>query len=300
MEKNNAAKFAFFYMLSLVSLIFTALSTGIIIFQFINKNITDVLSTTTTGFDSSALKFAISAVIIAAPIYFVLMSLINKNLFEGNLDKESGIRKWLTYFIIFISSVVMIGWLIGTVNFFLDGELTIKFILKSITAILISAIIFSFYLYDIKRGEVQKKKDKIVIVYFVLSLFIVDSPAETRKKKIDSMILSHFSEIDGAINSYFRDYDRLPESLDTLKGEYNYIRNENLSDPETKEQFGYNAIGEFYELCANFRKSNLDNTDSDQYSWYNQNWPHDAGWQCIKQKIITEKDEILMRVPEKF
>src|SRR3989339_616806 len=278
MEKNNAAKFAFFYMLSLVSLIFTALSTGIIIFQFINKNITDVLSTTTTGFDSSALKFAISAVIIAAPIYFVLMSLINKNLFEGNLDKESGIRKWLTYFIIFISSVVMIGWLIGTVNFFLDGELTIKFILKSITAILISAIIFSFY----------------------LSLFIVDSPAETRKKKIDSMILSHFSEIDGAINSYFRDYDRLPESLDTLKGEYNYIRNENLSDPETKEQFGYNAIGEFYELCANFRKSNLDNTDSDQYSWYNQNWPHDAGWQCIKQKIITEKDEILMRVPEKF
>src|SRR3989339_175203 len=245
MEKNNAAKFAFFYMLSLVSLIFTALSTGIIIFQFINKNITDVLSTTTTGFDSSALKFAISAVIIAAPIYFVLMSLINKNLFEGNLDKESGIRKWLTYFIIFISSVVMIGWLIGTVNFFLDGELTIKFILKSITAIL-------------------------------------------------------FSEIDGAINSYFRDYDRLPESLDTLKGEYNYIRNENLSDPETKEQFGYNAIGEFYELCANFRKSNLDNTDSDQYSWYNQNWPHDAGWQCIKQKIITEKDEILMRVPEKF
>src|SRR3989339_674147 len=270
MEKNNAAKFAFFYMLSLVSLIFTALSTGIIIFQFINKN-----------------------------------------LFEGNLDKESGIRKWLTYFIIFISSVVMIGWLIGTVNFFLDGELTIKFILKSITAILISAIIFSFYLYDIKRGEVQKKKDKIVRVYFVvslvivivcfvLSLFIVDSPAETRKKKIDSMILSHFSEIDGAINSYFRDYDRLPESLDTLKGEYDYIRNENLSDPETKEQFGYNAIGEFYELCANFRKSNLDNTDSDQYSWYNQNWPHDAGWQCIKQKIITEKDEILMRVPEKF
>src|SRR3989339_593834 len=102
MEKNNAAKFAFFYMLSLVSLIFTALSTGIIIFQFINKNITDVLSTTTTGFDSSALKFAISAVIIAAPIYFVLMSLINKNLFEGNLDKESGIRKWLTYFIIFM------------------------------------------------------------------------------------------------------------------------------------------------------------------------------------------------------
>ena len=40
---NHPAKFAFFYMLGLVALVITALSTGMIIFQIINKTIADVL-----------------------------------------------------------------------------------------------------------------------------------------------------------------------------------------------------------------------------------------------------------------
>ena len=148
MEKQNA-KFAFFYMLSLVALVFTSVSAGMIIFQIINKTIADDLSLAPGGFSQDALRFAISAIIIAAPIYFVMMRLINKSLLTGKLEKESGVRKWLTYFILLVSAVVMIGWFIATVGSFLNGELTTKFILKSLTSILISALIFSFYLYDI-------------------------------------------------------------------------------------------------------------------------------------------------------
>ncbi len=36
MSNHNSAKYAFFYMLSLVALVFVALSTGMIIFQIIN------------------------------------------------------------------------------------------------------------------------------------------------------------------------------------------------------------------------------------------------------------------------
>ncbi|MDP2736291.1 MAG: DUF5671 domain-containing protein, partial [bacterium] len=135
MEKQNA-KFAFFYMLSLVALVFTSLSTGMIIFQIINKLIVDDLSLAPGGFSQDALRFAISAIIIAAPIYFILMRLINKNLLSGQMEKESGIRKWLTYFILLVSAVVMIGWFIATIGSFLNGEFTIKFILKSLTSIL--------------------------------------------------------------------------------------------------------------------------------------------------------------------
>ena len=143
MEKQNA-KFAFFYMLSLVALVFTSLSTGMIIFQIINKTIADDLSLAPGGFSQDALRFAISAIIIAAPIYFVLMRLINKNLLSGQMGKESGVRKWLTYFILLVSFVVMIGWLIATIGSFLNGEFTIKFILKALTSILISALILAF------------------------------------------------------------------------------------------------------------------------------------------------------------
>ena len=123
MEKQNA-KFAFFYMLSLVALVFTSLAAAMVVFQIINKKVIDLITLAPGGFNQDALKFAISAIIIAAPIYFVMMWLINKNLLAGKMDKESGIRKWLTYFILLISAVVMIGWLIGAIlygNWFGDA-----------------------------------------------------------------------------------------------------------------------------------------------------------------------------------
>ncbi len=171
--QNNAAKYAFFYMLSLVALIFMAMSTGMIIFQIINKKIIDAAGTLPGMFDEGAMKFAISAIIIAAPIYYIMTWQINKNLLSGKLDKEAGVRKWLTHFILFVSSVVMIGWFIAIVYNFLEGELTLKFILRAATAIFIAAAIFSYYLYDTKREIITGAKSKILRAYFYGSLVLV-------------------------------------------------------------------------------------------------------------------------------
>ena len=295
--QNNAAKFAFFYMLSLVALVFMALSTGMIIFQIINKSIVDVLRQYSGHYSPDQLKFAISAIIISAPIFYILMYQIHKSLFSGALDRDSGIRKWLTYFILFVSSVVMLGWLIATINSFLDGELTTKFILKSITAIGIAAAVFTFYFYDIRREEVAGKKDILIRIYFygslavvigafAGSLFFVESPAQTRNRKFDNNIIRAFSEIDGAINSYYADKQALPKDLAELKKEFPYITDDDLTDPETKQMFEYHALGDNkYELCATFRTSNLNDADIED-SYYKDRWPHDSGRQCLTQKVI--------------
>lgn len=294
---NQAAKYAFFYMLSLVALIFMALSTGMIIFQIINKSLIDVLEQFRGRFSPDQLKFAISALIIATPIYFITMRQIYKSLVSGALAKDAGVRRWLTYFILFVSSVVMLGWLIATINSFLDGELTTKFILKSITAIGIAASIFTFYLYDIRREEVKGKKDKtislyfygslaVIIAVFTVSLFFVESPTETRNRKFDNAILNKFSQIDSAISDYYFDNKTMPESLGVLEQEFNYISEEDLVDPATREQFKYQVLEEKkYELCATFRTSSKDDeTMRDEY--LKERWPHEAGEQCIAQRVI--------------
>jgi len=298
MEKNNAAKYAFFYMLSLVALIFMALSAGMIIFQIINKNIVDALNQYQGQFSSSILKFAISAILISTPIYYLTTWQIFKNLFSGNLGKDSGIRKWLTYFILFIASVVMLGWLIGTINSFLDGELTTKFILKSITAILISASIFTFYFYDIRRDSVDKKNRfiqiyfyaslAIVVAIFISSLFVVDSPTETRNKKFDNLILDSFNNIDGAINGYYQENEELPANLNELREEYSYLSEDSLRDPVSKVQFDYRVTADdAYELCATFKTSNK-NENLMEFSYNKDRWSHDAGYQCLSQKVHAE------------
>ena len=297
-QNNNSAKFAFFYMLSLVALIFMALSAGIIVFQIINKNIIDALQTFRGRYSSDALKFAISAIIISAPIYYLTVAQINKNLFKGLLGKDSGVRKWLTYFILLVSSLVMLGWLIAVIYSFLDGELTAKFILKALTAIAISAAVFTYYLYDIKRDNVVGVKDKVVRAYFYGSLIVViavlisafvfvESPRETRNIKHDNNVLNKFERIDNAINDYYRENKDLPNNLNILLENTVYFNEDDLKDNTTKKKFDYKMVdNRTYELCAEFLASNKeDEGDNYRYGYHNKRWKHDAGYQCLKQKV---------------
>lgn len=300
-KENNSAKFAFFYMISLVALISTAIAIGVIIFQIINKNIIDVTENFSGNFNMDALKFAIAAIIISAPIFFITTWQINKNLFLGFLDKDSGIRKWLTYLILFIASVVMIGYFIALIFNFLNGELTVKIILKIITAILISAIIFSYYFYDIKRKAIEKTKSKITQIYFYGSLviivatliagaFFIESPQKTRDRKQDQMIVEKFDNIARTINSYYSSKKKLPENFEKLLLDGFMQSADEITNLKTKEKFEYKIISEdTYELCATFKTSNKNDQQLNYNTpWPNTQWLHDEGYQCIKKPVEKE------------
>ena len=296
--QNNSAKFAFFYMLSLVALGFFAYSVGAIIFQMINKNIPDLLSTFSGKYSTNALKFAISAVIVAGPIYYLMMWQIGKNLFKGFLKKDSGVRKWLTYLILLVSAIVAIGWLIAIVYNFLDGDLTTKLILKALTAIVIAAVVFVFYLYDIKREETEGKKSLFIKIYFwitlvvsvailVSSFFFVESPAEARNKRHDQLISEHLMTIDNSVQIYSNNENMMPESLDTITTyKFNSISADNTQDPITGQKFEYKTTGkDTYEICASFTTSTLNQSNSLEEYYYDQKWRHDQGRYCFSRKV---------------
>lgn len=299
--KNEQAKFAFFYMLSLVALVFTAIGFGNIVFEIINKYITDPLNQYSDAYSDNGMKFGISALLIAAPIYYFATRQILKNLFQGNLENDSGIRKWLTYFILLVTSIVVIAWLIATLNSFLDGELTTKFILKALTAIGISAIIFAYYFYDIKRGEVVNKKDNIIKIFFystliliigafVASFFTVESPAEARNRRIDEKIINKFNKIESSSYDFYYEHDRLAENLEEILNDSDYLEEDDLVDPLNNERFKYNKKSDTeFELCASFRTSNLENDD--RYGYYDKSKLHDKGYQCLDFKYKVGEGE---------
>ena len=310
METNNhnSPKYAFLYMLSLAALIFTGFSVGMIAFQIINKYVPDAINQFRSSFDTGALRFALSALIVAAPVFFVTNYFIYKGLCKGFLTKDSGVRKWLTYFILLVSSVVILGWFIGLINTFLGGELTLKFALKALISIILSALAFSFYLYDIRRENIAETKDNIIRIYFYIALIIVigalssalifgESPMEARNKKLDNVILNDFSSIRNAINQYYSDNESLPKSLSILLEEkIEFITQDMLTDPEKDLDYQYNILGEKkYELCADFRTSNLEDDDVIN-GFYREIWPHKEGKQCIEKSIENLK-EGLMPIP---
>jgi hypothetical protein len=288
-------------MLSLVSLAFTATCVGVVVFQIINKLIPDAVNFYQGRFEPDALKFSIAAIIIAAPIYYLTSWQINKSLRSGALLKDAAVRRWLTYFILFVASVTMIGWFIRTIYNFLDGEMTVKFILKAVTAIFIAAAVFSYYFFDIRRDKVEEK-DRIIKIYFYASLALVlvvlasafafsPSPTETRGKKQDNETLNRFSMIDGALNSFYSEKKKLPESLKELVSDRKFLAERYINDAVSGEEFGYKVLTDkkSYELCATFKFSNrTDDGLMDEY--LKDRWPHDAGYQCVNQGVYTVND----------
>ena len=292
---NNNAKYAFYYLLSLVALIFTAISVGMVAFGIIDKTVADALNS--GNWVSDSLKFAISALIIATPIFFLMQSLINKGLRNTELDKESGVRRWLTYFILLVSSVTMLGVFIGVLNNFLAGEFTLSFILKAITMLIISAAVFSFYFYDIKRTNVIDKSLvmkifffsslTIIVAAFVAAWFFIESPVVTRAKRLDQNLVNNMTSLENAVNSYNDKYKKLPENLDEIKNNRDiYLDLHSLVDPETNAPITYHKKSETsFEFCATFRTDNKNVDPKNDPSYSDPTKLHAAGYQCISSDV---------------
>ena len=293
---NNNAKYAFYYLLSLVALIFTALSVGMIAFGIINKTVFDVLNLGASTSDT--LKFAISAIIIATPIFFIMQNLIGRGLKKGELAKDSGVRRWLTYFILLVSSVTILGVFINIINNFLSGELTLNSILKALSIIVIAAAVFSFYFYDIKRENVTEKNVvmkvfffaslALVTIAFISSWFFVESPVLTRAKRLDQNLINNINNLENAVNSYNDKYKKLPNTIDEIKNNKDiYLDLKSFNDPETGAPISYKKISETtFEFCASFRTDNKNvdsKTDTAYYS--DPTKTHLAGYQCVNGQV---------------
>ena len=299
MQNKYNAKYAFYYLLSFAALIFIGVSVGMIVYSIIDKTVPDALINYITSYDEQ-LKFAISALIIATPIFYFLSSLILKGLKKGELEKESGIRRWLTYFILLVSSLIILGVLISVINNFLSGELTSRFVLKALTVFLISASVFSFYFYDIKREDMIKK-DLVIRLFFFISLvlilaafvtafFFVESPKTARARRLDQIVVNNISSLESAVNTYYDRYKKLPENLESLKNESSiYLDSSNFIDPETKQEIVYQKLDDKnFQFCSTFRTDSFnDNNKPVSYTVpvsINAN-DHKSGYQCIKGNL---------------
>ncbi len=305
MSENNNAKYAFYYLLSLVSLVFISISAGLVAFAIIDKSVADALMVGSYYDHDSQLKFAISALLIAAPIFYLISRLIARGLKKEDLPVTSGVRRWLTYFILFVSSMIILGEFIGVINNFLSGELTARFVLKAVTIFIISGLVFSYYFYDIKRSDFVKS-DKVAKIFFFVSLalvlaafiaawFFVESPKEARQRRLDQIVVNNIYSLESAVNSYYERHGSLPVDLAALENESGlYLDKQALVDPETKVTIEYKVTGDdSFEFCATFRTSSEGFNGEYGRPVYSGNKEHDAGYQCLPSELWNVKKEIM-------
>lgn len=151
-----SAREAFLYLVMFLTLYISAISVGTLLFQFTNHWIPDPLLPFEYGSREgqlSLIRGATASLLISFPVFFFVATLLQRTLRRDPEKRGSKIRKWLTYITLFVAAGVIIGDLITLVTNVLAGELTLRFILKVLSVLLIAGTGFGYYLWDLRQEE---------------------------------------------------------------------------------------------------------------------------------------------------
>jgi len=297
--KRNLPRDVFLHLLAIVTLYWSAVSFITLCWQYINYWFPDVLNRYyySEGF-SGPIRFAVASLIIVFPVFLLVSWFLNKIYTKESQVRESKIRKWLIYLTLFIAALVIIGDLIFVINTFLGGEITVRFILKALSVLVVAVIVFWYYLDDVRRDYPSKLSryfaiatGAIVLISVVGSFFIIGSPMNARLAQIDNQKTNDLQNIQYQIVNYWQRKGQLPKILSDLNDPISgYI---SPNDPETSNSYEYNikdSSNLVFELCAEF---NLDSSESQItpkavypiYDGVSQNWEHGIGRVCFERKI---------------
>lgn len=151
-KASVSASEAFQYMTIFLCLTICALASGNLLFNLVDAWVPDPRNPYGTWSPSEA-RFALSALIVALPVYLWMSYGAWKAARTDPTKRESPVRKWLTYLTLFATGGVAIGDLIAIMNGLFEGDLALRFFFKTMIVLLIAGKIFLFYLWDLRRDD---------------------------------------------------------------------------------------------------------------------------------------------------
>ena len=306
----------FFLNLGVVITLYTsAVSFLSLLFEIIDRVFPDSLSQGyyTYGYYSSGIRFAIASLVIMLPLCIAISILNNREARMIPEKKKLAIRRWLSYVTLFLASLAMAIDLITLINTFLGGEITARFTLKVLAVFLVSAIIFIYYMYDLRTETPGGRGPRIfagvisvvVLAGIITGFFIIGSPFMQRLRLFDERRVSDLQNIQWQVVNFWQKKGTLPKVLSEL--------NDSISgysapiDPKTEASYEYQISGPTtFKLCANFSLSTevvngkdylTKNRNSryyitspvyDMYPSPQDNWTHASGRTCFDRKIDTD------------
>lgn len=306
-KPETSPKDFFLHLLSIVTLYASAISFSTLVFQCINYWFPDMLA----GYYSSSASFeatrwAIAMLVVFFPTHIATSMFLNKEYGVSPEKKELRIRRWLLYFTLFITALIILGDLVALLLNFMRGELTIRFLLKVLTIFFVAGSIFGYYLWELKNREFTKKIKTFIYVISIIAgiavivgFFIAGSPKTERARRFDEQRVSDLQMLQSEIVNYWQRKQVLPESLDMLNDS---IKGFNApTDPNTKSAYTYKRSGsESFTLCATFETESIINdinTSRAIYGGWGGNWDHKIGEVCFPRLIDKDLYPPIQGVP---
>ncbi len=252
-------------------------------------------------YDSAAysIRLTIALLVVFFPTYIVLTRLVN----VGRRAKESaylGLTKWLIYLSLLVGGAVMLGDIVAVINSFLNGEITIRFVLKALVVLVGVGSAFVYYLFD-ARGywQANERQSKqyglgavvVVIASLILGFMHTETPSQVREMRLDQTQITDLQDMQNRIEEAYRVTGKLPLTLTEV-----YLGSEVPTAPENRATYTYaSQQANTFELCADFAYPSS-RSEQAQYSQpaYDgaliknpYNWDHKGGTWCFTRVVNT-------------
>ncbi len=212
---GESARDAFLYLLSFATLATWTTAFGAMIFDFINHWFPDAVSRSNVVNLRSMLTSEMARLAVAFPIYLLVTRLTVREAIDHPERLQSGVRKWLTYLALLGTAGTMICDLIWFLDYLLTGEITLRFVLKAATVLIIAAAIFSYYLGSLKwnrstnasRARFQTLlfaggSAVAVIAAFCIGLGVAGTPSQQRQIEADAKRVEDLRALAMAIKAW--------------------------------------------------------------------------------------------------
>jgi len=299
----TAAKDAFFYLLAFSTLATWTIGLGSLSFSLIDQWFADTLFSPSYAqtYETYSIAAAMASILVAFPIYLLVMRTILGDIKKHPEKLSSSVRKWLTYMALVIAAGVFIGDLVTVVTYFLRGEITSRFLAKSLTVLILSGGVFFYYYFGQRKSDEAEthrgpSRDLImgvvgiavVLLMVVLGFARIGGPGTQRMLRGDQRRLQDLYEMSQQIQNRWRSSDHtLPHDLSELAGVA-------ISDPVTRAPYEYHEKkGSQYELCATFSANSKEANAAPSPD----GWSHPAGHYCFSMDAAAPRQNPYIYLP---
>ena len=301
---SSGPREAFLHLLALFLLYMAAFSTGAILFLTIDVFIKDPANRNLFNIGGFA-RFNAAALIASLPVLALVRRAIMRDVIRNPGTRIAPVVRTLAYITLLVTSLIMVCDMVSVLAGFLNGDLTLSFILKSGVVLLLAGGIFLWYIsglaFEEKMGESQQEatstqesqwRPRLAWAGFLtasvslgLALWIAGNPVDQRLVRLDKQRVSDLRSLQGAISRFHKKEKRLPKSLSELKSSPDsYI--ERTTDAITKTPYIYKQIDKTsYRLGAVFDLPTPGDDESGVRGNKDGFYQHDAGLQTFDLNV---------------
>ena len=301
---NHTAKHFVLQLGSLASLYLSLAFLLVLTFGYINLRFPDA----TDGLwhlesAASSIRLGFAMVVVFFPTYLALTRMVNKNRRASNDSSHHGLTKWLIYLSLLVGGFVLLGDMVAVIIWFLEGELTTRFLLKALAVAVVIGAAFFYYIKDAQGYWLKREKQSLtfaaaacvlIVAVLVSALAYIPNPAKVRAMTLDNQMVGDLQNIYWQIQDYYQMNKALPTDLKTLFGEFDLP-----TAPDDREDYTYTIIDQEesrYQLCATFAYDHNDVSSNYrpmdgmmESNWRGKyNWDYKAGEWCFDRTIDKE------------